>query len=210
MIRLSCPLLTKAIDQFEYEGTGIKKLNEDLNEPDPEATEETVEVVDPELPVQRTHDSQPKLMHASFSPATKELREHYKQINSHWRGLKNAIVNDEQRIMLKERLGEEEAEHFMNSGIGGITESNVDDVKCLHLHTADALLRGKENNRFGAWTLETLEKERGVEVNGCAGKNVIPYFVSQSLLNLCHFSQTAGSSVTATSSALQTAGGTAL
>ncbi len=167
MIRLSCPHLTKAIDQFEYEGTGIKKLNEDLNEP---AVDSTLAAGELELAAQCTHDSQPKLVHESYSPTTKLLREHYREINAHYKDMKNELITEEQRRMLFAKLGPKEAEEFLSSGIGGISERNENDVKCLHLHTADALLRGREANQFGAWTLEQLEKERGVDVNGCAGE----------------------------------------
>ena len=194
MIRLSCPHLTKAIDQFEYEGTGIKKLNEDLNEPAVDSTSDT------ERSAQCTHDSQPKLVHESYSPATKLLREHYRDINAHYKEMKKELITEEQRRMLYAKFDANEAEEFLSSGIGGISERNENDVKCLHLHTADALLRGREANKFGAWTLEQLEKERRVDVNGCAGECFVlsafyrlRYFQFADrlcLYSLCRFSAT--------------------
>lgn len=168
MIRLSCPHLTKAIDQFEYEGTGIKKLNADLNEPAADSAAD-----DGGKSAQCTHDSQPKLVRESYSPATKLWRQHYREINAHYKEMKNELISEEQRTKLFAKLGQRDAEEFLSSGIGGISERNENDVKCLHLHTADALLRGREANQFGAWTLEQLEKERGVDVNGCAGESLV-------------------------------------
>lgn len=52
----------------------------------------------------------------------------------------------------------------MESGILGVSSNKINDVKCLHAHTADYLLRG--NNKFGEMTLKYL-KDRGVDVNGC-------------------------------------------
>jgi hypothetical protein len=46
----------------------------------------------------------------------------------------------------------------------------TDDVKCLHAHTADELLRGR--NRIGKAVLDKLQS-RGVDPSGCQGDFII-------------------------------------
>lgn len=53
---------------------------------------------------------------------------------------------------------------MLSSGIIGVTK--VDDVKCLHAHVADHLMRG--DNKVGQWTLEQLG-DQGIERSGCSG-----------------------------------------
>lgn len=160
MVRLSCPHLVKAVDNFEYGGDGIPRLNAMLNQTD--NAKNTTSLA-------RTHNSQ-DVKRGNFVPKAEELRRHFRNINTHWKDLRSSLISDDQRRLLVARLGAESAEKFVAGGIGGLTADAVSDVKCLHLHVADALLRGPGANKFGEWAMETLEKEQRVDRNGCAGK----------------------------------------
>jgi hypothetical protein len=57
-------------------------------------------------------------------------------------------------------------EQLLNSGIIGITLAKVDDVKCLHAHVGDHIVRSE--NSIGKWALDELQK-KGVDPGGCDG-----------------------------------------
>ena len=136
MIRLTCPHLVKAIDEFEADG-GINKINTKLSQE---------------------------------SDKGNLLRNNFLNINSAWKTIRNMSVTDEDRELVKKTLPISSYDHFFGTGIIGITLNKVDDVKCLHAHTADYLVRG--DNKIGEWTLKELEK-RGVSAGGCSGKNTL-------------------------------------
>lgn len=94
-----------------------------------------------------------------------ELQQNYQEINEFYRDIKHELLStDVINDLLLTYLGGsiDNYNNFMNSGILGV--SNINDVKCLHAHTADYLLRG--NNKIGEMTLAIL-KNNGVDVNGC-------------------------------------------
>ncbi len=94
-----------------------------------------------------------------------ELQQNYQEINKWYSDVKHELLNsDVITDLLLTYLGgsTDNYNNFMNSGILGV--SNINDVKCLHAHTADYLLRG--NNKIGEMTLAIL-KNNGVDVNGC-------------------------------------------
>ena len=62
-----------------------------------------------------------------------------------------------------ERLGEDAFSHAMGSGIAGISQGKLEDVKCLHAQVADELLSG--DNALGKAILDGLGA-RGVDVAG--------------------------------------------
>jgi len=128
MVRLTCPHLVKAIDEWEADGA-IDDFNARLEE-----------------------DGAMRDNFAATNAAHKELRNHPSAISAAERGV----------IMAK--LGDEVGSNLINSGIIGISPGRVRDVKCLHAHTADELLRGK--NDIGRMALEGL-RERGVDPTGC-------------------------------------------
>jgi Protein of unknown function (DUF501) len=64
------------------------------------------------------------------------------------------------------KLGVDGAVNLMESGIIGCTPGKL-QVKCLHAHVADQLLRG--TNEIGALTMKRLEAD-GIDTKGCDGK----------------------------------------
>lgn len=127
MLRLSCPLLVKGIDEYEADG-GIEHFN-------------------------------------AMLAKNESLRENFNRVNYAWRDIKILTTTPEQRRRIVTLFGEDGAENILNSGIIGVTQHKLDDVKCLHAHTADYLLRG--DNLIGMLVLEKL-RDREVEVRGCA------------------------------------------
>jgi hypothetical protein len=116
-----------------------------------------------------THNSQPTARGA-LTPKAQEYVRHFEGINDHFRGMKDALMDEEQRQKVAQRLGSETIEHFMQGGICSISPGKENDVKCFHAHVADTLLRGQEANKFGAWALRKLEEEKGVDPMGCSSK----------------------------------------
>jgi hypothetical protein len=195
MLRLSCPHLVKALDEYEFKGNGIERMNNSLNERLHGLASDTTSVGYQE----RTGESESTSTVASgsssanapsisstesidqetnipFSPASKALRAHFADINEHWRKLRLRLLSETDKEALRGFIGEEAAEHFMRSGICSISPEKVNDVKCLHIHVADTLMRGKGANVFGELALERLEKEYGVDANGCNGKYQVHCF----------------------------------
>jgi hypothetical protein len=94
-----------------------------------------------------------------------ELKENYYEINEYYKKIKHELLNNtiiKKLILFYLNDCIDSYNNFMNSGILGV--SNINDVKCLHAHVADHLLRG--NNKIGEMTLNTL-KNNGVDINGC-------------------------------------------
>lgn len=93
-----------------------------------------------------------------------ELQNNYHKINDFYKKMKNQLLNTKiiQDFLLHYLGSVDRYNNFMNSGIIGV--STINDVKCLHAHTADYLLRG--NNKIGEMTLNSL-KDNGVDINGC-------------------------------------------
>ena len=104
-----------------------------------------------------------------------DLKGKYMKINATWRIIREESLTPEERKDVELRLGGEASANFLSSGFIGVTVDKVDDVKCLHAHVADALLRGRgaDGNVIGDIALKKLEA-KGVDVTGCAG-NVCTY-----------------------------------
>jgi len=126
MIRLTCPHLVKAIDEWEAVGA-IESFNTELEQ-------------------------------------SEELRINFQETNEAHRALRNDAVTDVERQAIAKKLGDVGARNLLDSGLIGISQGRVNDVKCLHAHTADQLLRG--NNVIGELALKKLH-ERGVDPAGC-------------------------------------------
>lgn len=129
MLRLSCPYLVKAVDEFENDG-GIEEVNKEL-------------------------------------ASNTTLQSAFLDINKAWANIRNTSTSSSDRSKIKAVLGVETEEQLMNSGIIGITLDKVDDVKCLHAHIADAILRGEEKNVIGSLALKLLQERKGVSPLGC-------------------------------------------
>jgi hypothetical protein len=69
------------------------------------------------------------------------LRASFSDTNEAWRSIRKEAVTEQDRQTMNDRLGKEGAKHLMESGIIGCTIGKL-QVKCLHAHIADHLLRG--------------------------------------------------------------------
>ncbi|CAN0137123.1 unnamed protein product [Pylaiella littoralis] len=94
-----------------------------------------------------------------------DLREDFMAVNLAHAQLRRRLVTPDRMRMVEETIGKQGAERFLDSGITGVTPGKVRDAKCLHAHTADALMRGRDANAIGRATLELLEA-RGVRTDG--------------------------------------------
>jgi len=110
-------------------------------------------------------------------------REGYEKANLAQKQIRSELAKDD-KDKLVSRMGEYNANAFMESGVAGIPPSQTFNVKCIHAHVADHLCRcpssssndeGKDNslgesneeggNIIGRHALQILE-ERGVPING--------------------------------------------
>lgn len=94
-------------------------------------------------------------------PADGVLRTSLNDTNHAWIAIRKDTVSIADRMFADAYLGIEGAESFMASGIIGCTIGKI-QVKCLHAHIADNLMRG--SNQIGAQALERL-KEKGIDDN---------------------------------------------
>lgn len=85
------------------------------------------------------------------------LRTSFSETNQAWISIRKDTVSESDRKYIDGYLGIEGAEFFMESGIIGCTIGKL-QVKCLHAHVADHLMRG--SNQIGAQALDKL-KEKG-------------------------------------------------
>jgi len=140
LFRLSCPLLVKAIDEWEAEGA-VQALNDEVR-----ATIDEFETDGAEASLAaKLHTA-----HMDHAAARKEL------------------IGDRLGSVLEEAAaaGEEQqhiADMVLDSGIAGQTRSKV-DIKCVHAQLADHLCRS-ESNGLAAELMSRLEA-RGVPVRG--------------------------------------------
>jgi hypothetical protein len=165
--RLSCPHLVQAVDQFEYKARGIERVNAALNETADDQITEGADVVDDTKPY--THTGMKCSSEEALTSSAQAMRQHFRDIIQETKSFREAVVSDSDRVVLKHKLGEEGMTHFINSGPGGILPDAVGDIKCLHIHVADALMRGEEANKFGRWALRKLKEEYDIDKDGCSG-----------------------------------------
>lgn len=121
MIRLSCPHLVKAVDEFEAEG-GLDTFDSML-----------------------ANEAEDGTLRSSFHSA-----------NLAWIAIRKDSVSTKDRDYMQKKLGIEGSKFLMESGIIGCTVGKI-QVKCLHAHIADHLVRG--TNEIGAQALEELTKK---------------------------------------------------
>ncbi|KAL9185850.1 hypothetical protein ACHAXT_003627 [Thalassiosira profunda] len=101
-------------------------------------------------------------------------REGYERANEAQRQIRMELAKDD-RDKLEERMGEYNAQRFLESGVAGIPPGQTFNVKCVHAHVADNLCRcpssaidsgeETEGNIIGKEALRILE-ERGVQTSG--------------------------------------------
>jgi hypothetical protein len=106
MLRLSCPLLVKAIDEWEADG-GIEYLNLQVSK-------------------------------------NESLRNNFNETNLAWKNIRINSVNKNEIETIRKAFGDEGCENILNCGIIGVSQNKTDDIKCIHAHVADYLLRGGE------------------------------------------------------------------
>ena len=83
--------------------------------------------------------------------------------NQAHRKLRRALMSDEEVARVRERLGSEHEDAFMQSGVAGMSPTKLNDVKCLHAQLGDYLLRN--DNVVGEAIVKDLE-QRGVSLGG--------------------------------------------
>ena len=82
------------------------------------------------------------------------LRDSFMSTNLAWRTIRRTAVTEEDREYMDKKLGIEGTKFLMESGIIGCTIGKL-QVKCLHAHIGDHLMRG--TNEIGAEALGMLE-----------------------------------------------------
>ena len=92
------------------------------------------------------------------------LRLSFLRVNKAWATIRSTTMSQGDIKVAEAYLGKEGASTMINSGIIGVTPEKVDDVKCLHAHLGDYLLRG--DNKIGEWVLEILQRKK-IDENGC-------------------------------------------
>jgi hypothetical protein len=94
------------------------------------------------------------------------VRKNFAHVNDQWRLIKRASINEEEKEYIENKL-HDKAEDFLNSGIIGIRSSGTSDVKCLHAHVADELIR--DDNSVGKLVLDDIVAA-GHQPSGCDSK----------------------------------------
>ena len=84
------------------------------------------------------------------------LRSSFNSTNLAWMAIRNDAVSSKDRDYVQKKLGIEGTKFLMESGIIGCTIGRI-QVKCLHAHIADHLMRG--TNEIGAEALDVLTKK---------------------------------------------------
>lgn len=136
LFRLSCPLLVKAIDEWEAEGA-VKQLNAQV------AADESGFLP---AALRAAHGKHSAARLALFGARLRER-------------LRQAPPDD----FAKTKRGAAALHHIISSGVAGQTQDKA-DVKCLHAQVADFLCRNGDN-AIGALVLSGLTA-RGVDVRG--------------------------------------------
>lgn len=101
-----------------------------------------------------------------------QLQRNLLDVNVAWKNIRNVSVSPSDEVAILDYLGQDGANHFLQSGIIGISLNKTDDVKCLHAHVADEILRGC--NEIGKATLQQLERA-GVDPLGCGGESPLSH-----------------------------------
>ena len=171
MFRLSCPLLVKAVDEWEAEGA-VRLINEEVVA----SAELSSSSSSSDAAAERGGDTD-----ASATVARNQMRHAYSRVEL---GLDLSRLLEEAHAdhaaarheLLGERLPEllvaaaeespeqrEIVEHVLGSGVAGQTRSKP-DIKCVHAQLADGICRSKSNGVANE-LLRRLEA-RGTAVDG--------------------------------------------
>ena len=94
-------------------------------------------------------------------------RKGYEKANEAQKNIRVELAKDD-KYKLISRMGDYNAQRFLESGVAGIPSDQTFNVKCIHAHVADHLCRcnsSNDGNIIGKEALKILE-ERGVPVLG--------------------------------------------
>jgi len=107
--------------------------------------------------------------------ASGDKRKGYEQANEMQKRIRMELVADDYDKLVT-RMGEYNANKFLESGVAGIPSSQTFNVKCIHAHVADHLCRSSqskntnastdEGNIIGEHALNILQNRRGVPILG--------------------------------------------
>jgi hypothetical protein len=95
--------------------------------------------------------------------------------NKEFSKIRHTITGPSERAMVVHHLGQEAANAFFSSGIVGVSSDKANDIKCMHAHLADGILRGFGKNLVATRIAELLS-ERGISINGGESKNYSSMF----------------------------------
>lgn len=95
-----------------------------------------------------------------------ELKENFKETMKEWNNILKSVLTEEDIARFRKDFGDDYLNLFLNLGFIGMTMNKFDDVKCLHAHVADYLLRGK--NKIGELVMAQLEQSN-INTSGCDG-----------------------------------------
>ena len=134
LIKLTCPLLVRAIDQLEDDGF-ISQFNNLVSE-------------------------------GSNDTKESELQTSMRNAHSVHASVRHQLIGtEEEKDLIRAKLGEEHFLAFMSAGVAGASPDAVTDVKCLHAWLGDYLFRGPEKSPVGTMVGRILH-ERGIDDRG--------------------------------------------
>jgi hypothetical protein len=99
-----------------------------------------------------------------------KLEKSFLDTNAVFSKIRNTITSSSERAVVVQHLGQEAAETFFSSGIVGVSPSKVNDIKCMHAHLADGIMRGFDKNLIAARIADLLA-ERGISIEGGESKH---------------------------------------
>ena len=103
-----------------------------------------------------------------------EKRKGYERANEMQKQIRTELVADDYDKLVS-RMGEFNADKFLESGVAGIPSSQTFNVKCIHAHVADHLCRSSQSNNtitstegniIGEHALNILQNQKGVPTLG--------------------------------------------
>ena len=113
------------------------------------------------------------------------LRISFNDTNLAWRSIRKSAVTMEDREYMDEKLGIEGTKFLMDSGIIGCTIGKL-QVKCLHAHIGDHLMRG--TNEIGKEALAKLETRGMLVLSTLLGCLISLSLFSRNTLRFPHLS----------------------
>lgn len=75
------------------------------------------------------------------TPEYSDYKENFHKANATWQRIREETTSPTHREVAEVQLGPKSARRMFESGLIGITQGRVDDVKCLHAQLADLMLR---------------------------------------------------------------------